>query len=191
MSTRLAPAVRCGDAFSFEVKMPVHSSATSMPSAFHGNCVGSLIAVTLIGPLPQLMVSPLTVTSPGKRPCTESKRSRCALVSTGARSLTASTSISVRPASTIARRTLRPMRPNPLMATRTDMCRLLLGFLQTRQRRLGDFLGGYAEVLVKVYVGCAGPETLHADKSSGGTDDRVPALAHAGFDRDIDFRFAD
>ena len=63
--------------------MPVHSSAMSTPSSFHGSCAGSRMAVTLIGPMPQSMVSPLTVTSPGKRPCTESKRSRCALVSTG------------------------------------------------------------------------------------------------------------
>ena len=65
-----------------------------------------------------LMVSPLTVTTPGKRPCTLSKRSRCALVSTGARSLMATISMSLRSASTMARRILRPMRPNPLMATR-------------------------------------------------------------------------
>ena len=36
-------------ALSFAVKMPVHSSAMSMPSSFHGSCAGSLIAVTLMG----------------------------------------------------------------------------------------------------------------------------------------------
>ena len=41
--------------------------------------------------------SPFTVTAWGKRPCTESYRSKCALVSTGPRSLTATTSISLRP----------------------------------------------------------------------------------------------
>ena len=40
-----------------------------------------------------------TVTVPGKRPCTESKRNRWALVSTGPRSLMATTSMSVRLAS--------------------------------------------------------------------------------------------
>ena len=63
---------RCAEALSFEVKMPVHSSAMSMPSSRHGNCAGSFTAVTLMAPLPQLMVSPLTVTVPGKRPWMES-----------------------------------------------------------------------------------------------------------------------
>ena len=44
----------------------------------------------------------------GKRPCTLSKRSRWALVSTGPRSLIATTSMSLRPDSTIARRTIAP-----------------------------------------------------------------------------------
>src|SRR5215212_8548389 len=51
----------------------------------------------------------------------ESKRKRCALVSGGARSLIATTVMSLRLASTMARNTLRPMRPNPLMATRSDI----------------------------------------------------------------------
>ena len=38
--------------------MPVHSSAMSTPRSFHGSCAGSLTAVTLIAPLPTLMVSP-------------------------------------------------------------------------------------------------------------------------------------
>src|SRR5665213_103291 len=122
-STRLAPAVRCIEALSFEVKMPVHSSAMSTPRSFHGSVAGSLMAVTLMAPLPTLMVSPLTVTVPGKRPCTESKRSRWALVSTGPRSLMPTTSMSVRPDSAMARSTLRPIRPNPLMATRTVIFR--------------------------------------------------------------------
>ena len=40
--TRLAPAVRCAAALSRAVKMPVHSSAMSTPSSFHGSCVGIL-----------------------------------------------------------------------------------------------------------------------------------------------------
>ena len=124
-STRLAPAVRCKVALSFAVKMPVHSSAMSTPSSFHGSLAGSRSAETLILPLPRLIESPSTVTVPGKRPCTESKRNRCALVSTGPRSLMPTTSISVRPDSAIARSTLRPMRPNPLIATRTAIQFLL------------------------------------------------------------------
>ena len=39
--TRLAPAVRCADAFSLDVNMPVHSRAMSTPSSFQGSWVGS------------------------------------------------------------------------------------------------------------------------------------------------------
>src|SRR5258705_7739983 len=120
-STRLAPAVRCATALALALKMPVHCSAMSTPSVFQGSFVGSRSAETLILPLPTLIESPSTVTVPGKRPCTESKRSRWALVSTGPRSLMPTTSISVRPDSAMARSTLRPIRPNPLIATRTAM----------------------------------------------------------------------
>jgi hypothetical protein len=71
-STRLAPAVRCADALALALKMPVHSSAISMPRSFHGSVLGSRCAVTLILPWPRLIESPSTVTVPGKRPCTES-----------------------------------------------------------------------------------------------------------------------
>ena len=57
-------------ALSRAVKMPVHSSAMSTPSSFHGNCAGSLIAVTLKVSLPTVIWSPSTLTSCGKRPCT-------------------------------------------------------------------------------------------------------------------------
>src|SRR5882762_279764 len=56
--------------------MPVHSSAMSTPRSFHGSFDGSRSAETLILPLPRLRESPSTVTVPGKRPCTESKRTR-------------------------------------------------------------------------------------------------------------------
>src|SRR3984957_9964449 len=46
-----------------------------------------------------------------------SKRKRCAFVSTGPRSLIATTSMSLRPDSKIARSTSRPIRPKPLIAT--------------------------------------------------------------------------
>src|SRR5258707_4509427 len=120
-STRLAPAVRWAAALSLEVKMPVHSSAISTPRSFHGSFVGSRSAETLILPLPRLIESPSIVTVPGNRPWTESKRSKWALVSTGPRSLMPATSISVRPDSAMARSTLRPIRPNPLIATRIAM----------------------------------------------------------------------
>src|SRR5690606_37141385 len=63
----------------------------------------------------------------GKRPWTLSKRRRCAFVSTGPRSLIATTSMSRRPLSTIARSTFRPIRPNPLIATLTVIAILPCG----------------------------------------------------------------
>src|SRR4030095_5175731 len=88
------------------------------------------------------------VTVPGKRPCTESKRSRWALVSTGPRSLMPTTSISLRPDSAMARKMLRPMRPNPLIPTRIAM-------------------------LVSPLIAVAGPaETFH-----GGADGGTPGSA--------------
>src|SRR6185437_3321573 len=80
ISTRLAPARRCALAFSFVVKWPVHSSAISTPSSRCGSSAGFLMAVTRILWPSTSMVSPSTVTWPGKRPCTESYRSRWALV---------------------------------------------------------------------------------------------------------------
>ena len=61
--TRLAPAFRCAEALSFEVKMPVHSSAMSTPSSLCGSSAGSLIAVTLMRWPSTTMVSPSTFTS--------------------------------------------------------------------------------------------------------------------------------
>ena len=75
------------------------------------------MAVTRMGPCPTSIKSSPWVTEPVNRPCTESYLNICALVCTGPRSLIAMTCRSVRPDSTIARSTLRPMRPNPLIAT--------------------------------------------------------------------------
>ena len=72
-STLRAPAVSSAEALSLLVNRPVHSIATSMSA--YGALVGSRSAETRIGPQvrpPALMVmlSPLTATSAGKRPCT-------------------------------------------------------------------------------------------------------------------------
>src|SRR5208282_5842889 len=77
-----------------------------------------------------------------------------------------------------------------LMATRTDIPGLLRRF-QTLQSRLGDLFRRQSKMLVKLLVRRAGAKTGHADKSSGRADDGVPALADAGFDRDIDLGLAD
>src|SRR2546423_1036758 len=100
--------------------------------------------------------------------------------------------MSLRLASTMARNTLRPMRPNPLMATRTDMTALRsLASSQFSQCRFRDLLGGDPELLVKVLVGRAGTKRRHADKDGVGADDFIPALAHRGFDADAHRRGAD
>src|SRR5216684_7832751 len=219
-STRLAPAVRCAEALSLAVKMPVHSSAMSTPSAFQGSFDGSRSAETLILPLPRLIESPSTVTVPGKRPCTESKRSRCALVSTGPRSLMPTTSISLRPASAMARSTLRPIRPNPLIPTRMDIPELLWRgapavltliyswrpamtnpemekwnrrspFSKLGQRCFRNFFRRDPEMLEQVLGGRARAEGGHADEFAVGSDDGVPSLADRGLDADPDLGIAD
>src|SRR5271163_4426999 len=119
--TRFAPASRCFAAASRLVKFPVHSSTTSTPRLRQGSCAGSRSAVTAILPRPiSIQLSP-AVTSPGKRPCTLSYLSRWALVATGPRSLIATTSTSSHLLSCAARRAIRPVRPKPLIATRTAM----------------------------------------------------------------------
>src|SRR6185369_8728222 len=59
------------------------------------------------------------------------------------------------------------------------------------QRRCGHLLGRDAEMAVKVLVGRAGAEAVHADEHAIRADDRVPALAHRGFDRDVNLGLTD
>src|SRR6266516_1343665 len=185
--TRLAPAARCAAALSFEVKMPVHSSATSMPRSFHGSFAGSLMAVTLIRPLPMLIASPLTITSPGKRPCTESKRRRCALVSTGARSwMPTRTDIPGSCAPLHGRFPACAETAREHDTLNSDARHGPLGLPKLAQRRRGDPLRRDPEVLVEVLVGRARAERRHPDESAVRADDLVPALPHRSLDRDID-----
>src|SRR3954451_20126719 len=69
--------------------------------------------------------------------------------------------------------------------------RLVSSSSEPAQRRLGDLLGRNAEVPVQVLVGRTGAETVHADEHAVRADDRVPALAHRGLDRDVDLGAAD
>src|ERR1700722_17329291 len=118
------------------------------------------------------------------------------------------TSMSRRPDSTIARKTRRPMRPKPLIATRKAIpntssmagqraCEagearpgqpffLLQQLLRRRHRRIG----GNAELGIDVLVGTAGAKGVHSDKGAGRakqlrTDVTVPALAGGGLDGDF------
>src|SRR5438046_2609798 len=158
--------------------MPVHSRAMSMPIALCGSLAGSRSAVTFILPRPTSIVSPWIFTSCGKRPCTESKRNRWALVSTGPRSLIATTSMSLRPDSTMARKMLRPMRPKPLIATRTAMS---TSVISEPARCLGDRLGRDAEMPVKVGGLARAAEAFHADERAARAKPTLPAEARRRF----------
>src|SRR4029079_18342514 len=103
-------------------------------------------------------------------------------------------SMSLRPASTAARRMLRPMRPNPLIATRTDITKSPCDFLPTRERslcRFRHFFGGNAKMFVELLEKRTGAKTAEAQKSPIRADDRIPALPNAGLNRDLDRRSAD
>src|SRR5581483_442210 len=112
----------------------------------------------------------------------------------------------------MARKMLRPMRPKPLMATRTVMTELLSPLChaghrarhpslrmirwiagprpattiltQSAQCRFRYLFRRNSEMPVKVLIGRAGTEIAHSHKKAIAADDRVPALAHGGFDAD-------
>ncbi len=119
MMTFFAPAARCSDAFSVDVKMPVHSRTISALSSFQGSCVGSFSLVTLIVlPLTTRLFS-VAETSPLKRPCVESYFRRCAISLAEMRSLMPTNSIFLKLASVATRMASLPMRPKPLIPIRS------------------------------------------------------------------------
>ncbi len=115
--TLFAPASMCARASFAEVKRPVASSTRSMPSAAHGSFAGSRSASTVIRRPSTTRTSPSTLTGRPSRPAVVSKASSRARTAGSDRSLTATTSRPLSRSSS-ARSTLRPMRPNPLMAIR-------------------------------------------------------------------------
>src|SRR3954454_11274731 len=122
MITFLAPPSMCALALVASVKNPVDSTTTSTPRSFHGSCAGSRSARIFRVLLPYLMPSSTTEMSSGNRPRIESYFSRCAIVVRSPRSLAATTSMSAPPwlfRACTARKKLRPIRPDPLMPTRT------------------------------------------------------------------------
>src|SRR5918999_1462949 len=120
MITFLAPASRCLAASSRLVNRPVDSITTSAPRSPHGSAAGSRSASTLTS-RPSIASAPSrTSTVPGNGPKTESYLSRCASVPASVMSLTATTSMSACD-SCAARNMVRPMRPNPLIPTRTGI----------------------------------------------------------------------
>src|SRR4051794_31070455 len=122
MITFLAPPSMCALALVASVKKPVDSTTTSTPRSFHGSWAGSRSARIFRVLLPNRMPSSTTEMSSGNRPRIESYFSRCAIVARSPRSLAATTSMSAPPwlfRACTARKKLRPIRPNPLMPTRT------------------------------------------------------------------------
>src|SRR5712671_6817831 len=100
--------------------------------------------------------------------------------------------MSLRLPSTMARNTLRPMRPNPLIPTRNDISgsysqtslALSLTRVQFIHRCFGDCLGGNSKTLVKIFYRGAGPEAFHSDEDAIRADESVPPLAHSCLHRD-------
>src|SRR2546430_7340702 len=121
MITRSAPPRRCPAAASRAVNTPVDSMTTSMPWSPQGISAGSRSSSFLIS-LPSTENPPsLTLTSLRSVPPTESCFSRKAIVSLSPNgSLTATSSTpALSPRSSRARWKERPIRPYPLIPTRT------------------------------------------------------------------------
>ncbi len=121
MMTLLAPASMCLRASAPLVKRPVDSTTTSTPRSAHGSCAGSRSASILIVCGPAVIVSSPARTSTPSVPSRVSYLSRCANVAMSPRSLAATISIPAAPPAPAwtARQKLRPIRPNPLIPTRT------------------------------------------------------------------------
>src|SRR5215467_9355832 len=102
--------------------MPVDSTTTSTPSSPQGSAAGSRSASHLILEPPATMLSPVTATSTSSVPRTVSYLSRCANVLMSPRSLAATISIPGLSIACTARQKFRPIRPNPLIPTRTVTC---------------------------------------------------------------------
>src|SRR6202042_3946895 len=129
--TFLAPAARCALAASALVNRPVDSITTSTPRSPQGSAAGSRSASTRISWSPALITSPEAETSTSRVPSTVSYFSRYARVLSSVRSLAATISMPAAPAAPActARQKFRPIRPNPLMPTRTVTAALSLSCL--------------------------------------------------------------
>ena len=124
MMTFFAPAVMWAAAFSALVKRPVDSRTMSTPRSPHGRAAGSRSLRTLTSRPSMISASSVWSTVPGYAPYVESCLKRWAFIDVSTRSLTATTSTSgVRSISAL--RDWRPIRPKPLMPTRTAIEPLL------------------------------------------------------------------
>ena len=124
MMTFLAPAAKWAPAFSLSVKRPLDSTTSETPRSFHGSFDGSFSAVTpMRWPLIIRWSAP-AVTSPSNVRWTESYLKRWASVFVSVMSLT-ETNSRLLCFWSAARSTSRPIRPNPLIPTRTAMSVIL------------------------------------------------------------------
>ena len=89
-------------------------------------------------------------TSPGKRPKTESRRSRCPRTFASARSLIATTSRSAS-RSTAARSMQRPVRPKPLIATRTGIAFPFDRVVRSSRMRMRSRIGAFPQPVAVIY----------------------------------------
>mmetsp|Transcript_8089 Transcript_8089/g.18341 ORF Transcript_8089/g.18341 Transcript_8089/m.18341 type:complete len:342 (+) Transcript_8089:276-1301(+) len=121
MSTFLAPASMCLPAPLESRNTPVPSMMRSTFMSFHGSCAGSRLATTLISFPSTVNVSSSTILiSASNVPRSESYLSRCTAGLTPPDWLTATISRFVLSPRECRQRTkLRPMRPKPLIATRS------------------------------------------------------------------------
>jgi hypothetical protein len=120
MSTRFAPAFRCAAASSRVRSLPVASMTRSTDSSPQPSRAGSFCVLVGIRYPPTVIAATSCAISPWKRPNVETYAISCASVAGSHRSLIATMSMSLpsRPRPYTARRKLRPIRPNPLIATR-------------------------------------------------------------------------
>src|SRR3954451_8885653 len=112
------PESTCARALVASVKKPVDSTTTSTPRSAHFRWAGSRSAKVLTTWAPTRISSSVAVTSASRRPRMESNFSNGARELLSVRSLTATISMSA-PKARTARKKLRPIRPKPLMPTRT------------------------------------------------------------------------
>mmetsp|Transcript_37613 Transcript_37613/g.118591 ORF Transcript_37613/g.118591 Transcript_37613/m.118591 type:complete len:201 (-) Transcript_37613:96-698(-) len=120
MTTFLAPAVMCLPAPASSMNTPVPSMTMSMFMAFQGSWRGSREDTMAMGlPSTEMVESSTTLTSAAKVPSMESYLRRWDACLTPPESLMHTTSSSEFSRPCQQRRKLRPMRPKPLMATRS------------------------------------------------------------------------
>src|SRR5437660_8029778 len=120
ITLRAPPLSMCTRALLASVNRPVDSTTMSTPRSRHGRSPGSRWERNLTVRPSTPISLPLACTAGSNVPRAVSCLSRCAKVPASPRSLTATTSMS-RLSWYAARKMFRPIRPNPLIPTRTDM----------------------------------------------------------------------